>query len=131
MKLCPWCNTEYPEEFFEEHHINHIHEDDSEENRITICVKCHKRHHRESGYDTIIVKKTLIEEMISIERGVFIQEYRGYAEKKMKCQLEKLYGSERERCTKILEWIEKNGVFTLDIYDRGFCFTKEENGVLK
>ena len=83
MKLCPWCNTEYPEEFFEEHHRNHIHEDNSPENIIIICVKCHKRHHFESGYDTVILKKdfvkprTLNDELIQIDREEFLKAYRG------------------------------------------------------
>lgn len=82
MKLCPWCNTEYPNEFFEEHHKNHIHEDNSPENLIDICVKCHKRHHFESGYDTVILKKndvkprTLEDEMIAIDREEFLKAYR-------------------------------------------------------
>jgi hypothetical protein len=143
MKLCPWCNTEYPEEFFEVHHINHIHEDDSPENRITICVKCHKRHHRESGYDTVIIKKnsfvpkTLMEEMISIERIVFLQEYRKYAENKIDYVLSKElltegFGIENrskkqnEKCKILLEWIKKDSESTLDIIvpDNSFSFRR-------
>lgn len=123
MKSCPWCNNEYPEEFFEEHHLNHIHDDDSEENRIVICVKCHKRHHRESGYDTIIIKKnsfvtkTLLEEMVSIERDVFLQKYRRYSEKKMSSELVELYtsGIENEKCKTLSEWIEKDADTPLDV----------------
>jgi hypothetical protein len=137
MKSCPWCNNEYPEEFFEEHHLNHIHEDDSEENRIIICVKCHKRHHRESGYDTIIVKKnsfvpkTLKEEMVSIERSVFLQEYRKYTEAKMKREMEKLYGGEKEKRKELLKYIEEDGNSTLNVYDRGFHYTKEDSMIKK
>jgi hypothetical protein len=150
MKLCPWCNTEYPEEFFEEHHINHIHEDDSEENRITICVKCHKRHHRESGYDTVIVKKnstvpkTLMEEMVIIERGVFLQEYKKYAEKKMQHVLiEELlingfgvvnrYKKQNGICKDLSEWIGKNSESTLDIVlpNNSFSFTRADSTIKK
>ena len=150
MKSCPWCNTEYPEEFFEEHHLNHIHEDDSEENRIIICVKCHKRHHRESGYDTIIVKKnsvvvkTLKEEMASIERSIFLQEYRKYAEKKMHYVLiEELlingFGVENrpkkqsEKCKMLEDWIGKDPDFTLDIVlpNNNFSFTRADSMVKK
>jgi hypothetical protein len=137
MKFCPWCNTEYPEEFFEVHHLNHIHEDDSEENRITICVKCHKRHHRESGYDTVIIKKnsfvpkTLMEEMVIIERSVFLQEYRRYAEKKMTNQLGKMYNSPDERYKELLEWIEKDGKIRLDVHDPGFHMMKKVDLVPK
>jgi hypothetical protein len=146
MKSCPWCNTEYPEEFFEEHHLNHIHEDDSEENRIVICVKCHKRHHRESGYDTIIVKKnsfvpkTLTEEMVSIERNVFLQEYRKYAEKKIEYVLFKElltegFGIENrdkkqsEKCKVLSEWIKKDSDSVLDIVlpNNNFSFTRTDS----
>lgn len=84
MKLCPWCSIEYPVEFFEDHHKNHIHEDNSEGNVINICVKCHRRHHIESGYDTVILKKdtvkprTLEDLMLDIDRDEFLKEYREY-----------------------------------------------------
>lgn len=80
--ICPWCEEDYPVEFFEEHHLNHIHEDDRPENKINICVKCHKRHHKECGYDTVIIKKsefipkTLEEQMAQIDREVFLKVYR-------------------------------------------------------
>jgi Zn-finger protein len=80
--ICPWCNTEYPIEFFEVHHKNHIHNDDSDGNTITICLKCHKRHHSESGYDTVILKKdqvsprTITDDMIAISREEFLKAYR-------------------------------------------------------
>ena len=82
--LCPWCEKEYPDEFFEEHHKNHIHEDNRPENKIMICVKCHTRHHKECGYDTVIIKKdeykpkTLEEQMAQIDREVFLVSYREY-----------------------------------------------------
>jgi len=107
MKLCPWCNTEYPDEFFEEHHKNHIHEDNSSENLIEICVKCHKRHHCESGYDTVILKKndvkprTLEDEMIAIDREEFLKVYRERQSgifKNLLQQHKKIEGD-------ILEWI--------------------------
>jgi Zn-finger protein len=85
--ICPWCDEDYPVEFFEEHHLNHIHADDRPENKINICVKCHIRHHRESGYDTIILKKsdvtpkTLEEQMAQIDREVFLKVYREYQER--------------------------------------------------
>lgn len=80
--ICPWCEEDYPVEFFEEHHLNHIHEDDRPENKINICVKCHMRHHKECGFDTIIIKKsdfipkTLEEQMAQIDREVFLKVYR-------------------------------------------------------
>ena len=80
--ICPWCDRDYPVEFFETHHKNHVHNDDRPENRISICVKCHQRHHRESGYDTIIIKKdeynpkTLEELMADITREEFLKAFR-------------------------------------------------------
>lgn len=80
--ICPWCDLDYPVEFFETHHRNHVHNDDRPENQILICVKCHKRHHFESGYDTIIIKKdeykpkTMEELMIDIDREAFLKKYR-------------------------------------------------------
>lgn len=81
MKTCEWCNRELDDEFVEVHHRNHIHEDDRPENRVEICIKCHQRHHRETGYDTIIIKKgeykpkTLEDDVQEITRRVFLQNY--------------------------------------------------------
>jgi hypothetical protein len=80
--ICPWCDGDYPVEFFGIHHRNHIHNDDRPENQILICAKCHQRHHKESGYDTIIIKKdeykpkTMEELMIDIDREEFLKSYR-------------------------------------------------------
>jgi len=107
--ICPWCDTEYPIEFFEEHHLNHIHEDDRPENKIMICVKCHKRHHKESGYDTVILKKndvtpkTLEEMMVQIDREVFLKVYREHQEDAFKNNID------RDQEGKLKEWIENNG----------------------
>jgi hypothetical protein len=129
MKLCPWCNTEYPIEFFEEHHKNHIHEDNSSENVIEICVKCHKRHHFESGYDTVILKKdfvkprTLKDELVQIDREEFLKAYRERQCKVFKHNLDATKDVEED----ISKWIEIGGK---DLFvgkgDLGFRFTKDD-----
>lgn len=105
--ICPWCEEDYPVEFFEEHHLNHIHEDDRPENKINICVKCHKRHHKECGYDTVIIKKsdfipkTLEEQMAQIDREVFLQTYR---ESRKNVFDEDI----RNNDDKLYEWVKNN-----------------------
>ena len=70
--------------------------------------------------------------MISIERSVFLQEYRKYAEKKMISQLGKMYNSSNEKRYKELsEWIEKDGNIRLDVYDPGFQMMKKVDLVPK
>ena len=109
--LCPWCEKEYPDEFFEEHHKNHIHEDNRPENKIIICVKCHTRHHKECGYDTVIIKKdeykpkTLEEQMAQIDREVFLVSYREY-QKKVFDENISSNGKKKENLEK---WIESDG----------------------
>lgn len=82
--ICPWCNKEQPEEIFQNHHKNHIHTDDTPENVIRICYVCHQRHHRESGYDTIIVKRgayvkpTLEDEFEEITHKKILELYERY-----------------------------------------------------
>jgi len=107
--FCPWCEKDYPDEFFEEHHLNHIHEDDRPENKIMICVKCHMRHHKECGYDTVIIKKsdyipkTLEDQMAQIDREVFLKVYREHQEKAFKNNID------RDQDGKIKEWVENDG----------------------
>ena len=108
--ICPWCEKDFPVEFFEEHHLNHIHEDDRPENKITICVKCHKRHHKESGYDTVILKKnnvtpkTLEEQMAQIDREVFLKVYREKQEDVFRCNI-------NEQNNNVLQkWIKDNAI---------------------
>jgi len=128
MKLCPWCNTEYPNEFFEEHHKNHIHEDNSPENLIDICVKCHKRHHFESGYDTVILKKndvkprTLEDEMIAIDREEFLKAYR---ERQGKVFSDKMQSTE-ELEEDLANWIKDDihEPFCGEAKDRSFHFSR-------
>ena len=127
--ICPRCNVDYPSEFFEDHHHkNHIHNDDSEENIITICVKCHKRHHFESGYDTVIIKKdvfepkTLQDKMIEINREEFLKRYR----ERQSSVFNELIRSNKKLEGDIKIWIESNGVgiFDADIQKIGFEFKK-------
>ena len=106
--ICPWCDTEYPIEFFEEHHLNHIHEDDRPENKIMICVKCHNRHHKECGYDTVILKKndvtpkTLLDEMVKIDREEFLKIYRETRRSVFKFDID-------DSNKQLESWVETNG----------------------
>jgi hypothetical protein len=126
--ICPRCNTDYPVEFFEEHHKNHIHNDNSEGNVVVICVKCHKRHHMESGYDTIILKKdsyqprTLEDIMVEIDREEFLKAYRG--------RLVRIFNQSiiqsQEIDESLLEWIKSNPDKPIDMKGLnigGFTFT--------
>jgi hypothetical protein len=121
--FCPWCEKDYPDEFFEEHHLNHIHEDNRPENKIDICVKCHKRHHKESGYDTVIIKKsdyipkTLEEQMAQIDREVFLKVYRSSQENMFINTINR-----KDKQEEIKKWVESEGKtpFTNGIKNCGF-----------
>ncbi len=89
---------------------NHIHEDNSPENLIEICVKCHKRHHFESGYDTVILKKnevkprTLEDEMVAIDREEFLKVYR---ERQSGIFKDKM-GTTKESEEDLIKWVRNN-----------------------
>jgi hypothetical protein len=94
--------------FFEEHHLNHIHEDDRPENKIMICVRCHNRHHKECGYDTVILKKnnikpkTLEEQMVQIDREEFLKSYREKENDVFRCNI----GEQNNNA--LQEWVKNN-----------------------